>query len=152
MPATITQERPDSPDATALITELDAQLDVLYPSESRHGYSVDKLIAQGVAFFVLREDGVPAACGGVQIYGGRYGEVKRMYVRDAYRGRGYAKRILEHLEEHTLGQGVELMRLETGIHQVAAIALYEAAGYKPIPPFGEYFEDPLSRFYEKVLR
>jgi GNAT superfamily N-acetyltransferase len=152
MPATITHERPDTPDATALITELDAQLDVLYPSESRHGYSVDKLIAEGVAFFVLREDQVPVACGGVQIYAGRYGEVKRMYVRDAFRGRGYAKRVLEHLEDTTLGQGVELMRLETGIHQKAAIALYEAAGYKSIPPFGEYAEDPLSRFYEKVLR
>lgn len=152
MPASIAQERPDSPDATALIAELDAQLDVLYPSESRHGYSVDKLLAQGVAFFVLREDGVPVACGGVQIYGGRYGEVKRMYVRDAYRGRGYAKRVLEHLEEYTLSQGVTLLRLETGIHQVAAISLYEGAGFTSIPPFGEYEEDPLSRFYEKVLR
>jgi len=141
MPATIAQERPDSPDATALITELDAQLDVLYPSQSRHGYPVDKLIAQGVAFFVLREDGVPVACGGVQIYAGRYGEVKRMYVR-----------VLEHLEEYTLSQGVDLLRLETGIHQTAAISLYEGAGFSSIPPFGEYEEDPLSRFYEKVLR
>jgi ribosomal protein S18 acetylase RimI-like enzyme len=88
----------------------------------------------------------------VQIYGGRYGEVKRMYVRDAFRGRGYAKRVLEHLEDYTLSQGVTLIRLETGIQQLAAIGLYEAAGFKGIPPFGEYAEDPLSRFYEKVLR
>jgi len=152
MPQVVTQERPDSADATALITELDAQLDVLYPDESRHGYSVDKLIAQGVAFFVLRDDGVPVGCGGVQIFGGRYGEIKRMYVREPFRGRWYAKRILNHLEDYTLAQGVDRVRLETGIHQLAAIALYERAGFESIPPFGEYVDDPNSRFYEKVLR
>jgi putative acetyltransferase len=44
------------------------------------------------------------------------------------------------------------VRLETGIHQLAAIALYERAGFESIPPFGEYVDDPNSRFYEKVLR
>ncbi len=53
MPAIITRERPDSADAVVLVTELEAQLEPLYPAESRHGYSVEKLIAQGVAFFVL---------------------------------------------------------------------------------------------------
>jgi GNAT superfamily N-acetyltransferase len=152
MPVVIAPERPDTPDASTLIAELDSQLDSLYPNESRHGYSVGKLIDQGVAFFVLRDDGVPVGCGGVQIFGGRYGEVKRMYVRDAFRGRGHAKSILEHLENYTLEQGVELLRLETGIHQQAAISLYEGAGFKPIPPFGEYVDDPNSRCYEKVLR
>jgi putative acetyltransferase len=152
MPETIAQERPDSPDAAALIHELDAQLESLYPKESRHGYSVDQLLAQGIAFFVVREDGFPVACGAVKIYAGRYGEVKRMYVRDAYRGRGYAKRLLEHLEDYTLAQGLDRVRLETGIHQQAAIKLYEGAGFRSIPPFGEYIDDPNSRFYEKVLR
>ena len=40
MPAIITAERPDSPDTMALIAELEAALDPLYPSESRHGLSV----------------------------------------------------------------------------------------------------------------
>jgi len=51
MSVTITPERPDSPDAVALITELDAHLNPLYQGESRHGYSVANLIAQSVAFF-----------------------------------------------------------------------------------------------------
>jgi len=40
MAAVITPEHPASPDATALIAELDAHLTPLYPSESRHGFSV----------------------------------------------------------------------------------------------------------------
>jgi len=43
------------------------------------------------------------------------------------------------------------LRLETGIHQHAAIGLYEREGFRPIPPFGEYKDDPLSRFYEKQI-
>ena len=49
MPVTIAAERPDTPDATALINELQTHLESFYPPESRHGFSVDKLIAQGVA-------------------------------------------------------------------------------------------------------
>ena len=148
MPVVISLERPDTPDAEALIAELDSQLEQLYPAMSRHGYSVDKLIAQEVAFFVVRDDGVPVGCGGVQLFDEGYGEIKRMYVRPAYRGRGYAKLMLDHLADYTRRNGAPLLRLETGIHQHAAIALYERAGFKSIPPFGEYREDPLSRFYE----
>ena len=133
MSAIITPERPDSADARALIAELEAQLEPLYPRESRHGYSVEQLLAEAVAFFLIRESGIPAGCGGVKLVGSEYAEIKRMYVRPQFRGIG-------------------LLRLETGIHQRAAIGLYEHTGFRRIPPFGEYVEDPLSRCYEKRLR
>jgi putative acetyltransferase len=44
-----------------------------------------------------------------------------------------------------------LLRLETGVDQAAAIRLYEAAGYRRIPPFGPYWDDPVSLCYEKML-
>lgn len=151
MPTIITSERPDTAHAITLIEELEAHLSPMYPSESRHGYSVAKLIAQGVAFFLIRHDGVPAGCGGIQLYGVEYGELKRMYVRPQFRGMGFAKLMLDHLAEYARRQGVSLLRLETGIHQHEAIGLYERAGFRSIPPFGEYKEDPLSRFYEKHI-
>ena len=149
MPAIITPERPDSADAIALITELEAHLDPLYPAESRHGYSVEKLLAQGVAFFVLRHNDIPAGCGGIQLFDTDYGELKRMYVRPAFRGLGLGKRMLEHLATYARERGVGLLRLETGIHQVEAIGLYEKMGFQRIAPFGPYWDDPLSRCYEK---
>jgi GNAT superfamily N-acetyltransferase len=151
MPAIITPERPDSADAIVLITELEAHLDPLYPAKSRHGYSVEKLIAQKVAFFVLRDNDTPAGCGGIQLFGKEYGELKRMYVRPQFQGLGYGKLLLNHLADYARAQGVGLLRLETGIHQAAAIRLYEGMGFQRIPPFGEYVEDPLSRFYEKRI-
>lgn len=147
----ITEERPDTKDATALILELEGHLASLYPQGSRHGYSVDKLIAQGVALFLLRDDARPAACGGVQLFGTDYGELKRMYVRPEFRGRGFGSLMLDHLAGYVRSRGVFLLRLETGIHQAAAIGLYERAGFAPIPPFGEYGPDPNSVFYEKRI-
>ena len=151
MAATITAERPDTPDAIALIGELEACLAPLYPNESRHGYSVEKLIAQGVAFFVIRKEGVPVGCGGIQLYGTVYGELKRMYVRPQFRGLGLAKLMLDYLADYARDRGVGVLRLETGIHQAPAIALYEQAGFRSVPPFGSYKEDPLSVFYEKHI-
>lgn len=151
MPTSITRDRPDTAEAEALITELETYLTALYPAASCHGYSVEKLIAEGVAFFVIRQDEAPAGCGAIKLFGTEYGEVKRMYVRPAFRGLGLAKAMLEHLEAHALGLGVGLLRLETGIHQHEAVGLYEGLGFERIPPFGEYWEDPLSLFFEKRL-
>ena len=147
----ISLENPASDDAIVLITELEAHLDPLYPKESRHGYSVEKLLREGVAFFVIRDNGVLIGCGGVQLFGSEYGEIKRMYIRPQFRGLGFARLMLDHLSEYARSNGLNVLRLETGIHQHEAIALYERAGFRSIPPFGEYKPDPLSRFYEKQI-
>lgn len=151
MPIEIVRERPDSHDAVELITELDAHLTPLYPNESRHGYAVEKLLSQGVAFFVLRRDGAPAGCGGIQLFGKEYAELKRMYVRPTFRGTGLGKSILNHLAEYARKKGIPVLRLETGIHQAEAIALYERFGFTRIQPFGDYQEDLLSLFFEIPL-
>ena len=148
---TIAEERPDSALAMELIAELEAYLDPMYPAESRHGYSVEKLLGEGVAFFVMRQDGAAAGCGGVQLVGSAYGEIKRMYVRPAFRGLGLGRQMLEHLAAYAAARGHTRLRLETGIHQHEAIRLYETWGFTRIPPFGPYREDPLSRYYEKGL-
>jgi GNAT superfamily N-acetyltransferase len=152
MPTTrIDAERPDTEDATTLIRELDGILTPLYAPESRHGFSIDKLLREAVAFFVLRQDGTPAACGGVKLFGTEYAEVKRMYVRPQFRGQGFGKQMLDHLITHAHGLGVSVIRLETGIYQAEAIGLYERSGFRRIPPFGDYREDPVSLCYEKRL-
>jgi GNAT superfamily N-acetyltransferase len=152
MTTSIAAESPDTADARMLIAELEAALEPLYPTASRHGYSVEKLLREKVPFFVIRQDGEPAGCGGLQLFGTEYAEIKRMYVRPAFRGLGHGKLLLEHLAAYAREYGIGLLRLETGIHQIEAIGLYERMGFQPIPPFGPYSEDPLSRFYEKRIR
>jgi ribosomal protein S18 acetylase RimI-like enzyme len=157
MSVVIAREPADSPDAAALVLELEAHLETHYPVESRRGFSVDRLVAEGVRFFVLRVDGRPAGCGGILLVEGAasggpaYGEVKRMYVRPAYRGLGLGERILGRLGDEARAHGLSVLRLETGVHQRAAIALYERVGFRRIAPFGPYTDDPLSLCYETRL-
>src|SRR5262249_25034154 len=123
----------------------------LYPPESRHAYSVEKLVREGVAFFVARHLDAPAGCCGLKLFGDGYGEVKRMFVRPALRGRGLGRRMLDHVADYARSRRVGVLRLETGIHQEEAIRLYERYGFVRRSPFGEYRVDPLSLYFEKTI-
>jgi putative acetyltransferase len=152
---TIERVAPASADAAALVAELDVTLGAAYTPEQRHGLSFDALFAPHVRFFVARLDGVAAGCGGVAFFDG-YAEVKRMYVRPAVRGRGVAPALLERIEREARDAGAPVARLETGVHQHAALRLYERAGYVRCAAFGEYRSLPpeavaTSLFYEKPL-
>ena len=71
-------------------------------------------------------------------------EIKRMYVVAEYRGAGFARAMLAHLEQAAAAAGVRWVVLETGSKQPEAIALYYSAGYEAVPPFGHYAETELS--------
>ncbi len=148
----IVEVRPDSADAIQLIGELDDHLLAHpYPLQSRHAFSVDKLVREGVVFFITFYEDQLAGCGGVKMFDD-YGEVKRMFVRPIHRGKGLGKAMLTHLAEYARSREVTVLRLETGIYEVEAIALYERFGFRRRSPFGEYQEDPLSVYLEKSLR
>jgi GNAT superfamily N-acetyltransferase len=152
MTTRIVEVPPDSADAVLLIRELDDHLLAHpYPPQSRHAYSVDKLLRERVVFFVTYYDGQLAGCGGIKMFVD-YGEVKRMFVRPIFRGKGLGKAMLNHLAEYVRIRQVLVLRLETGIYEVEAIGLYESIGFRRISPFGEYKEDPLSIYLEKSLR
>lgn len=149
---TIEPAPPDSDDATQLIAELDQYLnDLPYTPESRHAYSIEKLLKEGVSFFVASVDGESAGCGGVKLFEREYAEVKRMYVRPEFRGVGLGKAILNHLAQYALARGINVLRLETGVYQVEAVGLYERWGFERRGPFGEYQEHPLSLYFEKLI-
>ena len=79
-----------------------------------------------------------------------YAEIKRLYVQEAYRGRGLSRTLMSAIEAEVLAEGIDCARLEMGIYQPEADALYRSIGYCDIPPFGEYRVDPLSQFLEKA--
>jgi GNAT superfamily N-acetyltransferase len=148
---TIVAARPDSPEAMELLAELDSALfEYPYPPESRHAFSVEQLLRESVAFFVASYDGQLAACGGVKLFAD-YGEVKRMFVRPQFRGKGLGKAILNRLAAHARANRLNILRLETGIYQVEAIGLYDVWGFQRRGPFGEYKDDPNTVYFEKPI-
>lgn len=90
-------------------------------------------------FVLVLDDGELVGMGGWRRYGDDGdGELKRMYVREAARGRGIARRLLAHLEQTARESGIRRLVLETGTQQPEAIGLYRSAGYVDVPPFGHY--------------
>ena len=147
----IKKERPDHPDSVVLINELETDLAGDYPPENRYGYSVDKLIQQGVHFFVMREtDGSLLGCGGIQFYD-HFGELKRMYVRPQYRGNRLGVKLLDYLTAFAREHNHTLVRLETGIHSTPAMKLFENYGFYKIDPFPPYEPATMSVCYELII-
>ncbi len=134
----------------ALIAELDAYLQALSPPHSNHLVPVAALRRPNVVFLVARLGSELVGCGAL-VDLGEYAEIKRMYVRPDRRGAGVGRAMLDALVTQARERGLRLLRLETGIAQPQAQALYERAGFKLRGPFGQYREDPLSLFMERDL-
>jgi putative acetyltransferase len=149
--AAIRLESPRQDDVMRLLAALDAYLESLYPPESNHILDIDTLCAPDIRFFVARQEGSALGCGALRIDSTGYGEVKRMFVHPEARGQKLGRAILMRIEEQASREELALLRLETGIHQAAALALYRHAGYAERGPFGEYGPDPLSHFFEKSI-
>jgi putative acetyltransferase len=146
----IAVERPVRADVEALLRESRAMMAGLYPPESRHGLDLGAYERAEVTLFVARDNGVAVGCGAFQLHDDGSAEVKSMFVAPAARRRGVGRAILAAIEAAVRGR-VSALRLETGVKQLPAIRLYEAAGFLRRAPFGSYRDDPLSVFMEKVL-
>jgi ribosomal protein S18 acetylase RimI-like enzyme len=137
--------------------------DVLQLIEQLHGYlsdldrhtlplsiGVERLRQPRTTFMTARVDGIPLACG-ASVDHGDYVELNYMYVLPACRGMGLGKQMLEALEKQVRSAGGKMVRLETGTAQTESIELYERAGYRRCPPFGDHHSHPSSVFMEKPL-
>jgi putative acetyltransferase len=144
---------PDA-DVRLLIGELDAELAMLTPDcGQRHGLNLDGIFQPHVRFFIAHDGADLVGCGGVALFGD-FAEVKRMYVRPAWRGRGVADAIMDRLIAEAAG--LSCLRLETGDNFVPATRFYRRRGFAPCAIFGAYAAMPAhavaaSAFLERRL-
>jgi putative acetyltransferase len=150
-PWVIAAETPDQPEVAALLALADARSASLYPVESRHGLSLDALLAQAARFYVARIDGVARGCGGYIPLPEQAAEMKRVFVAAEARGRGIGRAIVEAVEAAAAAEGARRMYLETGVKSDEAMRLYRRLGYAECGHFAGYRSDPLSVFMVKAL-
>lgn len=85
-------------------------------------------------------DHTPVGCVALRPLDKGIGEIKRLYVKPQYRGRGVARELAEEVLRRAFQIGYRKVRLDTLASMKAARALYESLGFKEIPA---YYDNPL---------
>lgn len=144
--AAITIERADltADVSRALLDALNGELSASYPEPGATHFRLDaEEVADGRGtFLVVYREGAPVGCGALRVLDAGTAELKRMYLSPTERGIGLGRRLVAALEAEARAMGVRRLVLETGVRQVAALALYRATGFQPIPLYGEYCLSP----------
>jgi GNAT superfamily N-acetyltransferase len=89
---------------------------------------------QGILYMIL-VDGKIVGMGALKQLEVGVGEIKRMFIRPAYRGRGYGKALLEQLLGFAQIVGYTRIRLETADFSATAHYLYRSAGFTCIDEY-----------------
>lgn len=146
------------PDAQLLVEAVQQEYVARYGGRDRTPMHPGELEPPSGAFFVGYRADRPVMTGAWRfrddvrrLGSSRPAEVKRMYVAPGARRQGLARLMLAHLEAAARAAGADVMIMETGTAQPEAMALYEAAGYQLVEPFGHYRDAPRNRCFGRVL-
>jgi GNAT superfamily N-acetyltransferase len=140
----------DNTDFQSLVRLLDADL-AIRDGDDHAFYAQYNKTNTLKQVLVLYEDTNAIACGAIRPLDEKKMEVKRMFVLPEFRNKGLASMVLSALENWAKELGYQNCVLETGKKQPEAIALYEKAGYRRIPNYGQYAGIENSVCFEKKL-
>ena len=136
------------PEIRALLETHFAGMLAASPPESCHFLDFAGLNAPEVTFWSIWDGEKLAGCGAVNELSPTHGEVKSMRTHVDHLRKGVGARMLEHIIATARTRGYRRLSLETGSTPDfdAAHSLYLRYGFEYCPPFGDYVEDPFSRF------
>jgi ribosomal protein S18 acetylase RimI-like enzyme len=102
------------------------------------------------ALLLARWNDQSAGCVALRRFEAGVGELKRLYVRPAFRGHGIGRALSDAAIEAARAAGYARVRLDTIGSMVEAVALYRSLGFQDIPPY-RYNPDPQADFLELEL-
>ena len=147
---TIQQVAPNDEQVRQMVAILDRYQLLLYGKQHVNLETPGQLQKNRAYMLGAYDDDKLVGIGAVKLFG-HYGEIKRIYVQKKIRGTGAAALILSGLEAYNRIQNKQLVKLETGRLQFAAIRFYENRGYAETGPFGSYQINPMSIYFQKKI-
>jgi putative acetyltransferase len=123
------------------------------PEGSCHFLDFGGLKGPGVTFWSIWEEDELLGCGALKQHDAELGEIKSMRTHADHLRKGAGAAMLEHIIGVARARGYQRLSLETGSGEAfdAAHGLYLRYGFEYCPSFGDYREDPFSRFMTLVL-
>lgn len=93
----------------------------------------------------------PAGCVALRPFDADSGEIKRLYVRGAYRGAGLGNRLALKVLESAREAGYRRLLLDTLERMDTAVRLYRGIGFREIPA---YYHNPIpgAVYFELLIR
>ena len=91
----------------------------------------------GGRLYLLRCDGEAAGCIALKKIEDGIGELKRLYIRPMFQGKGFANLLMDRLLEEARAIGYRYLRLDTLRNLQSARALYARYGFRPIPRYND---------------
>ncbi len=119
------------------------------PAESVHALDLTAMRDPAVTVWTLWDGDAVLGCVALKRLSADHAEVKSMRTSSTARGRGVATRLLDHLVVEARRLGYRRLSLETGPQDFFAPArrLYQRHGFVGCGPFGDYGDDPFSRYF-----
>lgn len=123
------------------------------PKDSCHFLDLSGLRAPGVTFWTAWDGEDLLGCGALKQLDGGHGEVKSMRTAAEHLRRGTGAALVSHILKAARERGYKRLSLETGSGAAfdPAHALYRQFGFTECGPFGDYKEDPFSRFFSRIV-
>ena len=84
---------------------------------------------RGGGFWILEVEGVVCGMVGLDCISKIEGAVRRMSVKRDFRGSGWGKRLLKHVEGEASSRGIKIIYLTTQNIQIPAMKMYDTNGY-----------------------
>jgi Predicted acetyltransferase len=139
-------------DFVLLCQELDEYLDALVGSKfDRSQYIPYNQLDNIHDVIIVYTQDEPVGCASYKKYDLRTAEIKRVFIRPGYRGRGISKTMLGKLEKRAKEQGYKELILEAGELLEVAMKLYQSLGYEITPNYAPYVDMPDSICMRKYL-
>ena len=152
-PAGITLRQADNPELVAIARALFLEYAEAIGTDLEYqGFSAelarlpDPYVPPQGALLVAQANGRIAGCVCLRPLDAAAGEMKRLYVREDFRGTGLGARLVEAVISIARQAGYPQLRLDTLPHMAAAQALYRRLGFVEIPPYNATHL-PGTRFY-----